>query len=605
MLPFAKSVRYGIVNCDDYDYANYRQLTEGVTADSVRWAFTFKDEGIWMPLTWLSYMHDYALAGAWMGETDKFSPDAYHVMHAHSIVLHGLNASLLFVLLALLAGRGNWALAALAALFWAVHPLRCESVDWIASRKDVLSMVGLLASLVCWVRWRQSVSRPMGMRAAWYAASVLACAVGGLAKPSVMCYPILAAILDWFFLRRDVRTQDDVGRLCLAYIAPAGLAVALGVSAYVMQGVGGCTVEFSDMPFFARALNAAVSFGVYVFHTLCPTGLAAQCIMRWPHPPRLMLPGLIAAGLLVWKMAGPCRLEFLRLRGAFTDRAVEGAETSVLPMVAGGIWYALSIVPFLGLSGFGWHAMADRFTYIPAVGASVAILSLARIGQKRRLWCAALAVVTVVFGVLTERQTGIWRDDGTFWERTIAVDGIYNGAATAGLGLWHYEHGHDLDKVVLNYNQAFDVSSDFVQKTCFLYVDALAKHGDLERAYEVMKWTSEFSRSIREQEMKVKGLLYEGGKPMMHNRLARVACFLRDPQFKKTAEAELAELKVDAPKSIHVWYMVAEAALLNGDVHGAEEAWQKIQELATRRDYVRYRFLPAEIDRMRAVKNQK
>ena len=148
MLPFARSARYGLVNCDDYDYANYAELTRGVTAEGVRWAFTFTGEGIWMPLTWLSYMGDHALASRLDGGDDKFGETAYHVMHAHSVALHGLNAALLFALLALLSGRRNWPLAALAALLWAVHPLRCESVDWVASRKDVLSMAGLLASLV-------------------------------------------------------------------------------------------------------------------------------------------------------------------------------------------------------------------------------------------------------------------------------------------------------------------------------------------------------------------------------------------------------------------------------------------------------------------------
>ena len=146
---------------------------------------------------------------------------------------------------------------------------------------------------------------------------------------------------------------------------------------------------------------------------------------------------------------------------------------------------------------------------------------------------AGLAAAVAAFGLLAARQTRVWSGDKTFWEQTIAVDGEVNGVATAGLGLWRYEHGHDVGAAVLNYGKAFDVCPDYVQKTCFVYVDALAEHGDMERAYEVVKWAEGFSRGLREREEAVSGVPADEAKPIMHARLARVACFLRDPKLAK------------------------------------------------------------------------
>ncbi len=118
------------------------------------------DLAICMPLTWASYKLDYWLADVGKEPSEDDLERAYHVMHGHSALIHAVNAALLFLLLALVfRGRsGLWA-CAVGALVWALHPLRCESVCWIASRKDVLSMLGVLLALLCWVRHRTTSGR--------------------------------------------------------------------------------------------------------------------------------------------------------------------------------------------------------------------------------------------------------------------------------------------------------------------------------------------------------------------------------------------------------------------------------------------------------------
>lgn len=597
VLPFARSAGYGLVNCDDYGYVGeHPQVVQGVSVAGIAWGCVFSGEGIWMPLTWLSYMLDYDMTAWRGGSLDKEREDVYHTMHVHSVAVHGLNALLLFLLLTQLFGRGNLVFAALAALFWSLHPLRCESVDWIASRKDVLSMAGLLISLVSWTRFRRSGAGRSVRKAVWYACSLAAFALGATAKPSVMCYPALVFVLDRFFLRRTFGSGLELVKDFCWYLVPTALAGIVGYVAMTMQAAGGCTIEFSDMPFVMRLLNACVSFGVYVIHTVLPINLAPQCILRWPHPPRLMAPGLLVTALLVWRLWRPCRREAMCLWAVLNDRGDARAdtpgETALLPAVAGGVWYAISIVPFLGISGFGYHAYADRFTYIPAVGASIALLTLVRLGYRK--WASVfLGAAVAALGVLCFRQTGIWENDRTMWEQTVAVDGELNGVATAGLGLWHYEHGHDLDKAVSNFEKSFAANPEFMQKTCFLHVDALAEAGRLDRAYEILKWTGEFSRMMRERQWMSEGLSAydEEYRPITHNRLARVACFLRDPPNRKVGLEELDGLRKELPNSIHVIYLEIVAALARGDIAAAEEAWGRLRKNAARSECMRYRFV--------------
>ena len=275
VLPFVSAVSYGYVDCDDYSYVfEHREVSGGLTAEGVKWAFTSLDEGIWMPLTWISYMIDDSVGG---------SPA---IRHAHSILIHGLNAGLVFLVLLALAreiektGQTCFlnsivpVLALGCALFWGVHPLRCESVVWIASRKDVLSLFWMLISVLLWL---------LDGKKTWWM-SLGAFVLAAMAKPSVMTLPVLLLVLD-VFVRRHVRW----GRLC-AYLP---VAVATGVLAAVAQRAGGATVELAHVSFLWRVLNAIAACGISLWHAVWPADLAVQCMVRYPDAPRFLMPSLL------------------------------------------------------------------------------------------------------------------------------------------------------------------------------------------------------------------------------------------------------------------------------------------------------------------------
>lgn len=124
---------------DDSDYVTENtHVKQGFTAQSVAWAFESGEQANWHPLTWLSHILDYQLYG--------LKPEGHHFT---SVLLHSVNAGLLFLLLNLMTGA-RWKSFALAGLF-ALHPLRVESVAWIAERKDVLSTAFWLLTIWAYV----------------------------------------------------------------------------------------------------------------------------------------------------------------------------------------------------------------------------------------------------------------------------------------------------------------------------------------------------------------------------------------------------------------------------------------------------------------------
>ena len=597
VLPFSRAVRYGIVNCDDYDYVRRHQMIPKSLSVEGMWK-VFSGEvaaihGIWMPLTWISYMVDGSIAkaiGLKEPDASENGPSAANVMHVHSIILHGVNAVLLWWLLVTVFGSGLripdcwfWgaAVAAFAALFWAVHPLRVESAVWVASRKDVLSGMWMLLALIFWVR-----KRPMT-----YLLSMVCFAMAGMAKPSVMSFPALCLILDVLILRR-LRPID--------YAVPVLAATGLGVFAAQMQAAGGATNDLADVPAWGRLLNAAAAFGMYLKNTVWPTSLAVQCMHRWPALPRFVWPGLVLSVAAAWWL-GRGLLEIWDRRSEWFKRMPDGAmpeygfAPEARPVFAGCLWFAVAVAPMLGLANFGYHAFADRFTYIPAMGLSIAVTAAMLKMRRRTRPVGAVAAVTALmaFGALTWRQTGFWRSDRVMWEHTMAVDGDNSAVAHASLALYHFEFTHDLDTCILHYRRAFELKPMFVEGTRHLYQFALCEKGLLDEAREELAEAQRWS--MRQNDIvdgKIKGmnLVMERSK-MPPYALSRIAYFIVAPGMLKAAEDELAAMPKPVQENVNVQYLQARLAEVKGEQGKADAMYRKIVREEKATDYVRFRYL--------------
>lgn len=387
---FGAALRFDFIFLDDdlYVFRNPVVLN-GLTRDGVAWAFTRAHEGYWIPLTWLSYLVDRSLWGP--------GPAGFH---ATNVALHTLNVLLLFGLLLRTTRRP--APAALAAALFAVHPLRVESVVWITERKDVLSTAFWFAGLWAYARYAQ---RPGIARMLVVA---LAMALGLMAKPMLVTFPLTLLLMDVWPLRRVAGTAAALRAAaprCVLEKAPLwGLAV-LGacLTVHTQQQAG--ALPPVPIPPVLRLLTALSNYGFYLVKTLWPARLSAM----YPPVVETSLAGLIAVAAV------------LLVGTALTVRRLADAPW----LACGWFWFLGTLLPVVGLKPAGAVLMADRFTYVPLAGLFIALAwgldAGFRAPAARRAAAAGAGLLMLLLAVLCHRQAGHWRDSEALFRHALAV----------------------------------------------------------------------------------------------------------------------------------------------------------------------------------------
>lgn len=403
LLLFAAAAGHEFVDYDDDLYVTENDVVKGgLTWAGVRWAFTTHHASNWHPVTWLSHMLDVELFG--------LRPAGHH---ATSVILHAANAALLFLLLRNLTGA-SWP-AALAAALFAWHPLRVESVAWVAERKDVLSaFFGLFAMLAC-VGHAKSGNRRL------LAASVAACALSLMAKPMLVTLPFVLLLLDFWPLRRMPAparpdaggtpagaggTRQDWKPLLMEKVPFLALAIASSVVTVWAQRAGGSVMSLEQLPFLSRVGHALAAYGQYLRKCAWPFDLA----VLYPLPPQLPLGPALGGAAAVIVLSG-LSLRWWRER----------------PWLAvGWFWFAGTLVPVIGLVQVGSQALADRYTYFPSMGLCLlaawgglawAGKNAARLALVR---CAAVAAV-LMCAALTRIQLGVWQNSVTLFRNAVEL----------------------------------------------------------------------------------------------------------------------------------------------------------------------------------------
>ena len=248
---------------DDYDYVlENPHVQQGLTVQSIDWAFTTYHAANWHPLTWISHIIDW----------DLYGKDASG-HHLTNVYLHTANAVLLFLFLIYITGYLGR--SAIVSLLFALHPAHVESVAWIAERKDVLCAFFYFVTLLAYAWY---VRRPSWKRFVWVAIG-FACAL--LSKPMAVTLPFTLLLLDYWPLRRIAFTQktrvqklSTLWKLCVEKWLLFLMAAISSVITMHAQRAGGVVIGLQSqlLPLWARIGNAAISYCRYLR------------IAFWPHP---------------------------------------------------------------------------------------------------------------------------------------------------------------------------------------------------------------------------------------------------------------------------------------------------------------------------------
>ena len=405
---------FDFVSVDDPVYVSENPVVaHGLTWAGVAWAFTTSRAANWHPVTWLSHMLDVQLFG--------MAPGAHHVTN---LVLHVLNTLLLFLLLSRMTGRAGPS-AFVAALF-AVHPLHVESVAWIAERKDVLSTFFWMLAVWAYLSYAGLPALRRGVAAAtdsgsrhWsYALMLLWFTLGLMAKPMLVTLPLVLLVLDVWPLGRLGRTGpagDAPGAartrtwrgLVLEKVPLVALAAVSSAVTFLVQQRGGAVSGLAVIPLARRLANATVACAAYPLKAIWPNGLSAF----YPYP--ASIPAAEVAGAILSLIA----VSILAARLA----------RSRPYLLAGWLWYLITIAPVIGIVQVGRQAMADRYTYVPLVGLFIAVAwgacdAMGRWSARRVALPAAAAVIIALYAVSARAQIGWWADSTLLWQHALAVD---------------------------------------------------------------------------------------------------------------------------------------------------------------------------------------
>jgi Flp pilus assembly protein TadD len=422
VVPFLPALGNGFVWDDDENLVT-NPAYRGLGWPQLRWMLTTVHVGHFIPVTWVSFALDYLVWG--------MNPLGYHLTN---LLLHAANAVLLALvarrLLAKaapgLSGPAREAGSLLAALFFAVHPLRAESVAWVTERRDVLSGLCFLATVLLYLAAADAEGR---RRIRLLALSVGAYALALASKSLVMTLPVVLVLLDVYPLRRiGGPVARGVWLEKLPYVA---LSLAAAGMSYYGAVFG---TSLGAYPWPTRIYRTVYTVWFFFIKTLLPTGLSP--LYEIPARPSLLDARFLASLIGCAAVAGALLLLRRRWPGA----------------LAAAVFYLVVLAPVSGLVvSSGLQLAADRYSYLSCLGWAVLVGAggawLVRRRERGALAPAAAALAAgavvlglVALGALTWRQVQVWRDTPTLWRHALAVN-PQCAACENNLGVWQMRQG--------------------------------------------------------------------------------------------------------------------------------------------------------------------
>src|SRR5205809_5809188 len=450
LAAFLPTLQNQFVNWDDHENLLDNPHYRGLGRAHLRWMWT-THMGHWIPLTWMTFGLDYLLWG--------MNPVGYHLT---SLLLHVTNAVVFFFVvrriltLALPSpAERSHALAVsagFAALVFAIHPLRVESVAWVTERRDVLSGLFYLLTILVYLRASERGARGQG----WYWLSVAAFVGALLSKSMVVNLPVVLVILDVYPLRRLGGSigwrSEPARRVYVEKIPFVLLAAAASAIAVMAQSSVHAVASLAQLSVPGRVAICTYGLSFYLWKMVVPVNLSPVYELRPPVNP-WATPFLLSYGVVLALTAIALALR----------RRVPG-----LP--AAWVAYIVVLLPVLGIFQSGPQIAADRYTYLAGLGwailAGAGLLSCWRSSRRSKTGTPATWLLTgialcvvVGLGVLTWSQAKVWRDSERLWAHTLAIDPD-SPLAQNNFGYELYRQGK-LAEAIEHYRQALQIKPDY------------------------------------------------------------------------------------------------------------------------------------------------
>ena len=485
-LVYLPALQNDFVNWDDSQYIYENLQIRSFDLTFFRWAFFDFYAANWHPLTWISHALDYAIWG--------LNPLGHHLTNN---ILHAANTFVVVLLAARLMEGCRQAInykispnpsfpkrgpaltptlekgdgggfsdkkilitAGVTGLLFGLHPLHVESVAWVAERKDLLCAFFYLLSIMEYMKYAGSITPPSPsyLKRGWrsrgrYLLSLSFFILALLSKPMAVSLPVVLLILDWYPLQR-IRSLKTLLAAVMEKLPFVTLSLFSSVLTFMAQRSGGAMELIRPETLPTRLLVAVKSLVVYLWKMIMPINLSP--LYLYPKnvsllSPEYFLPIVLVAGITVG--------------------CVVAARRQKLWLSCWG-YYLITLIPVLGIVQVGYQAMADRYTYLPALGPfMLAGLSTAwlftTMGASKKhgfminiFGAAAALVVLASLSYVTLKQIRIWKNSIVLWtyvieKEPLSTDIVYDNRGSA------FNDTGQFDRAIEDFSKAIVLNPSF------------------------------------------------------------------------------------------------------------------------------------------------
>ena len=487
---YAQVVGFEFTNFDDDNYVtNNSVVKKGLSFEGLEYAFSITKEkkAYWHPLTWLAHMMDCQLFNLNAG-----------MHHMSNVLLHILNSLLLFFVFKLMSGA--FLPSALIALLFALHPLSVDSVAWIAERKNVLSTLFWLLTMLAYSHYSQKPGK--GRYILVFCVFIL----GLLAKPMLVTLPCALLLMDYWPMNRTGLLpahgngphfpKTSLPKLVLEKIPFLIISFfAVFISSHSLK-VLGVYVATERVPMSLRIENAIVSYVKYIGKIIWPENLAVY----YPFP----------VSIPFWQVIGAAIV--LIILSALVISQIKSRPWFSI----GWFWFLGTLFPVSGLIQGGlWPEMADRWAYIPQIGILIMIAwpVSVLVGAPNTFGKTAAALAGTLLIALSATswlQIGHWQNSKALFYHAMTVTGE-NSIAHRNLGHAFFQE-KDYDKAIEHFRKGIQINPRHPEIHLHLGDALLAKKAPAEAIHHY-KTAANLNPKDAYSLVQVGALLKDEGRP--------------------------------------------------------------------------------------------
>jgi protein O-mannosyl-transferase len=386
---YAQTFGFDFINIDDraYVYEN-RAVINGLYSKTLYWAFTAFYAGNWHPLTWISHILDFTIFG--------MNPNAFHGVNVFFHIINSILALFVFHKL-----TGDFVKSAIVAALFAVHPAHVESVAWIAERKDVLSTMFWLLTMLTYFEFVKADKN----RKLFYILMLFCFAGGLMSKAMLVTLPFVLLLCDFWSLER-LKTLRDLKPLIVEK-APLFLITILSIVITILsQKSASAIATFEAVSLESRLINVVLSYAKYVVMAVYPANLGFYYPFEnncetWQIVCSLIL--IVSITVFAWHNR--------------TERKY---------LLMGWLWFLGTLVPVIGFVQIGMQSLADRYTYVPYFGLFVMFVwGIGELFEKFKLdkkaFAAVFSIIILIFSGVSFNLTSYWKNSETLYTRSLEL----------------------------------------------------------------------------------------------------------------------------------------------------------------------------------------